>query len=186
MCAASSSAGGSAIEPTPSRRDFLYLTAGAMAAVGTAAAVWPLIDSMNPAADALAVSKVEIDLDPIELGQRVTVMWQGKPIFIVHRTPDQIAQAEADDGNAELIDPATDSSRVKRAEWLIVIGICTHLGCIPKGQKAGEPVGPWGGWFCVCHGSIYDMAGRVRRGPAPKNLYLPPYDFIDNSVARIG
>jgi ubiquinol-cytochrome c reductase iron-sulfur subunit len=186
MCAVSKAS----LRPGPkrpaSRRDFLYLTAGAMAAVGTAAAIWPLIDSMNPAADTRAVSTVEIDFDPIELGQRVTVMWQGKPIFIVRRTPEQIAQAKADDGNPDLIDPATDSSRVKRAEWLVVIGICTHLGCVPKGQNLGDPVGPWGGWFCVCHGSIYDMAGRVRRGPAPKNLYLPPYEFLENGVVRIG
>jgi ubiquinol-cytochrome c reductase iron-sulfur subunit len=186
MCAASSATAGQESNRSASRRDFLYLTAGTVAAVGTAVAVWPLIDSMNPAADARAVSTVEVDLGPIELGQRITAVWQSKPIFIVHRTPEQIAMAQADDNNPNLIDPATDSSRVKRAEWLVVIGICTHLGCIPKGQKAGDPVGPWGGWFCICHGSIYDMAGRVRRGPAPLNLYLPPYDFLDNGVVRIG
>lgn len=186
MCAASNLAMGPGdIQPT-TRRDFLYLSAGAMAAVGTVAAIWPLIDSMNPAADARAVSVVEVDLDPVVLGQRITVVWQGKPIFIVHRTLAQIAAAKADDNNPDLIDPAADAARVKRAEWLIVIGICTHLGCIPKGQKSGDPVGPWGGWFCVCHGSIYDMAGRVRRGPAPENLYLPPYDFLKNGVVRIG
>ena len=186
MCATSNPAAGQGVDKPASRRDFLYLTAGAMAAVGTAAVVWPLIDSMNPAADTLAVSTIEVDFGPIELGQRITAVWQGKPIFIVRRTPEQIAQAQADDDNPDLIDPATDASRIKRAEWLVVIGICTHLGCIPKGQKAGDPVGPWGGWFCVCHGSIYDMAGRVRRGPAPKNLYLPPYDFLKNGVLRIG
>jgi ubiquinol-cytochrome c reductase iron-sulfur subunit len=186
MCAASSTIDEQEGDRSASRRDFLYLTAGAMAAVGTAAVVWPLIDSMNPAADALAVSQTEVDLDPVALGQRITAVWQGKPIFIVHRTKDHIARAVADDDNPGLIDPATDSSRVKRAEWLVVIGICTHLGCIPKGQKAGDPVGTWGGWFCACHGSVYDLAGRVRRGPAPKNLYLPPYDFLDNGVLRIG
>ena len=186
MCAASHAAARPDLGGKASRRDFLYLSAGAMAAVGTAAAVWPLIDSMNPAADTLAVSTVEVDFGPITLGQRITVMWQGKPIFIVRRTPEQIAMAQADDNNPDLIDPATDASRVKRAEWLVVIGICTHLGCVPKGQKSGDPVGPWGGWFCVCHGSIYDMAGRVRRGPAPLNLYLPPYEFLENGLVRIG
>jgi|TARA_R110002072_G_scaffold97728_9_gene214931 ubiquinol-cytochrome c reductase iron-sulfur subunit len=169
-----------------SRRDFLYLTTGAVAAVGAAAAVWPLIDSMNPAADELAIAKIEIDLKPVELAQRITVKWQGKPIFIVHRTADQIAASRADDDNPGLIDPATDSARAQRAEWLVVIGICTHLGCIPKGQVAGDPVGEWGGWFCVCHGSVYDMAGRIRRGPAPKNLYLPPYEFLNDGLVRIG
>lgn len=186
MSAVSSAVEGYAMEQTPNRRGFLYSSAGAMAAVGAAAAIWPLIDSMNPAANTRAVSVVEVDLEPIALGQRITDVWQGKPIFMVHRTPDQIAVAKADDDNPDLINPAADSARVKRAEWLVVIGFCAHLGCIPKGQNAGYPVGPWGGWFCVCHGSIYDMAGRVRRGPAPKNLYLPPYDFLGNGVVRIG
>lgn len=168
------------------RRDFLYLATAAAAAVGTGIAVWPLIDSLNPAADVLAISKIEIDLSNIEVGARVTVKWRGKPVFIVHRTPEQIAQARADDLNPDLIEPATDASRVERAEWLIVVGVCTHLGCIPLGQKAQDPQGEWGGWFCPCHGSVYDIAGRVRRGPAPENLYLPPYDFSENGGVLIG
>lgn len=172
-------------EPGETRRDFLYLTAGAMGAVGTAVAIWPLIDSMNPAADALAVSSTELDLAPIEVGQRVTVVWRGQPVFIDHRTVEQIARAKADDDDPDLVDPAADASRVKRDEWLIVIGVCTHLGCIPLGQKPSDPLGDWGGWFCPCHGSHYDTAGRIRKGPAPKNLYLPPYEFFENGMVRI-
>lgn len=182
----------SEIDPTPggdngdTRRDFLYLLAGATGAGGAAAATWPLIDSMNPAADVLAVSVIEVDLTPIELGQRITVVWQGKPVFIEHRTAERIARAQADDGNPDLIDSATDVSRVKRVEWLVMVGVCTHLGCIPLGQKSGDPLGQWGGWFCPCHGSHYDTSGRIRKGPAPKNLAVPPYDFIENGLIRIG
>ncbi|MFQ5772878.1 MAG: ubiquinol-cytochrome c reductase iron-sulfur subunit [Kiloniellaceae bacterium] len=171
--------------PDETRRDFLYLVAGAMGAVGAAAALWPLIDSMNPAADVRAISSVEIDLEPIQVGQRITATWQGKPIFISRRTAAEIARAKADDA-ADLPDPAPDSARVQRDEWLIVIGICTHLGCIPKGQRPGDPRGQWDGWFCPCHGSHYDTAGRIRKGPAPKNLYLPPYEFLDDTTIRIG
>jgi len=172
-------------EQSEGRRDFLFIASGAMGAAATAGVVWPLIDSMNPTADVLSISKVEVDLDPIELGQRVTVKWQGKPVFIDHRPAKQIALAKADDA-ADLHDPATDASRVQREEWLIVIGICTHLGCIPLGQTSGDPLGNWGGWFCPCHGSHYDTAGRIRKGPAPRNLFLPPYKFLDNNVVQIG
>ena len=167
------------------RRDFLYLLAGAMGAVGTAAAIWPLIDSMNPSAEVRALAIVEADLEPIQLGQRVTVVWRGRPAFIDHRTPARIARAKADDA-AELKDPEPDSARVQRDEWLIVIGVCTHLGCIPKGQRSGDPLGRWGGWFCPCHGSHYDTSGRIRMGPAPKNLVVPPYEFLENGMVRIG
>lgn len=167
------------------RREFLYLSTGAVAAVGAGAVLWPLIDSMNPAADILALTTVDLDLAPIELGQRITVKWRGQPVFIDHRTPEQIARARADDG-AELRDPESDSARVTRPEWLVVIGICTHLGCVPLGQKATDPKGGWGGWFCPCHGSHYDTSGRVRKGPAPRNLVVPPYTFLDDARIRIG
>jgi ubiquinol-cytochrome c reductase iron-sulfur subunit len=167
------------------RRDFLYLTTGTTAAVGTAAALWPLIDAMNPSADVLALSTVEVDLEGVEPGQRITAQWRSKPLFIVHRTPGQISEARADD-TADLIDPEPDSARVQRAEWLIVVGVCTHLGCIPLGQREGDPVGPYGGWFCPCHGSHYDISGRVRRSPAPRNLEMPEYAFLDDAQVRIG
>lgn len=167
------------------RRDFLYLATGATAVVGTAAAIWPFIDSMNPAADVRALSTSEIDLAPIQPGQRITVKWRGQPVFIDRRTPERIALAKADD-TAELKDPEPDSARVQRDEWLIVVGVCTHLGCIPLGQKAADAKGEWGGWFCPCHGSHYDTSGRIRKGPAPKNLVVPPYEFLDETLVRIG
>ncbi len=174
-----------AVPDNDTRRDFLYLAAGTTATMATLAAMWPLIDSMNPAADVRAVSSIELDLAPIEIGQRITVKWRGRPVFIDRRTPDQIAEAKADD-DADLIDPQTDSERVQRDEWLVVIGVCTHLGCIPLGQKAGDPLGDWGGWFCPCHGSHYDTSGRIRKGPAPRNLIVPPYGFLDGGLVRIG
>ena len=167
------------------RRDFLYLVTGAAGAVGTAIAVWPLIDSMNPAADVLALATVEVDLEPVQVGQRITVTWRGSPVFIDHRTPEQIAQAKADD-LVDLKDPALDGDRVIRDEWLIVVGICTHLGCIPKGQAVGDPRGEFGGWFCPCHGSHYDTSGRIRKGPAPENLIVPRYAFLEGLQIRIG
>ncbi len=168
------------------RRDFLYVTTGALAALGTAVAVWPLIDSMNPSADILALSMVEVDLAPMEPGQRITVKWRGRPVFISRRTVGQIIRARTDDGSPALIDSATDASRVKQPEWLVVIGICTHLGCVPLGQKTGDLHGKYGGWFCPCHGSVYDTSGRVRRGPAPRNLAVPPYTFMTDTRIRIG
>ena len=169
----------------PTRRDFLIVATGAVASVGAAATLWPLIDSMNPAADQLALASVDVDLSGIEVGQRVTVQWRGKPVFIVRRTPAEIAAAAADD-KADLIDPQADSERVQQPEWLIVVGICTHLGCVPLGQRDGDPVGDWGGWFCACHGSQYDISGRVRRRPAPRNLDVPPYVFLAETMVRIG
>jgi len=168
------------------RRDFLYIATGTAAAVGAAATLWPFIDSMRPSADVGVLASIDIDLSPIEPGQRVTIKWRGKPLFVVHRTEALIEQARSDDANPDLIDPAPDSARVQRPEWLVVVGVCTHLGCIPLGQNDGDPRGPFGGWFCPCHGSIYDSAGRVRKGPAPRNLEVPPYAFLDEFMIRIG
>ncbi len=167
------------------RRDFLDLLTGGFVVAGTAAAVWPLIDQMNPAADTLAASTTEVDLGPIEVGQSVTVIWQGKPVFIRHRTSAEIKEAESVD-LAALPDPEADAKRVQKPQWLVVIGICTHLGCIPKGQRTGERRGDFGGWFCPCHGSHYDTSGRIRKGPAPRNLPVPGYAFLSDTVVRIG
>lgn len=167
------------------RRDFLYLAAGAMGAAGVAAVAWPFIDSMNPSADVLALSETEADLSPIEVGQSITVTWRGKPVFIRRRTADEIATAEAVP-LSDLRDPQTDQDRVKQPEWLVMVGICTHLGCIPLGQKQGDPKGDYGGWFCPCHGSHYDTSGRIRKGPAPTNLEVPGYAFLDDQSIRIG
>jgi len=167
------------------RRDFLLLSTVAVGAVGSGLAVWPLVDSMNPAADTLALSTTEIDLEPIEKGQSITVVWQGKPVFVRHRTADEIKTAEGV-AMEDLIDPEADKDRVKKAEWLIMVGICTHLGCIPLGQKASEPKGEFGGWFCPCHGSHYDTSGRIRKGPAPKNLPVPAYKYLTDTTVKIG
>ncbi len=169
----------------PARRDFLFVATGAAGAVTAGAAVWPLIDSMNPSADVMALSSIEVDLAGVEPGSRITVSWQKKPLFIDHRTEATIARARAGDLD-EMPDSEPDAARVQRPEWLIQIGICTHLGCIPLGQNVGDPLGDWGGWFCPCHGSHYDVAGRIRKGPAPRNLDLPPYRFISDTVVRIG
>jgi ubiquinol-cytochrome c reductase iron-sulfur subunit len=167
------------------RRDFLYLLTGATVAVGTAALIWPLIDSMNPSADVLALGSIEVDLAGIEQGMRITAKWRGKPVFIDHRPPKEIEAARAVDVNS-LRDPQTDAQRVIKPEWLVVIGICTHLGCVPLGQGAGDPRGQFGGWFCPCHGSVYDTSGRIRQGPAPKNLVVPPYKFTSDNVVQVG
>jgi ubiquinol-cytochrome c reductase iron-sulfur subunit len=167
------------------RREFLYLATLGVGAVGAAAFAWPLIDSMNPAADVLALSSTEVDLSHIAVGQSVTVKWRGKPVFIRHRTAEEIKEAE-DVKLSELPDPEADSKRVKKPEWLIVVGVCTHLGCIPLGQKTGDPRGEYGGWFCPCHGSNYDTSGRIRKGPAPRNLEVPEYAFLDDNTVRIG
>ncbi len=172
-------------EDGETRRDFLALASAALGAAGAGLAIWPLIDSMNPAKDVLALSSVEVDIKPIAVGQRVTVKWRGKPVFIDHRTPAQIAKAVADD-TVEMRDPQADKARVKKAEWLVLVGVCTHLGCVPLGQKVGQPRGDFGGWFCPCHGSHYDTSGRIRKGPAPKNLPVPDYAFLNDTTLRIG
>ncbi|NQV54780.1 MAG: ubiquinol-cytochrome c reductase iron-sulfur subunit [Rhodospirillales bacterium] len=172
-------------ESEETRRDFLLISTVAVGAVGTALAAWPFIDNMNPSKDVLALASTEINLAPIEEGQSITVVWRGKPVFVRRRTAKEIATAKTDDG-ATLKDRATDASRVQKAEWLVLVGICTHLGCIPLGQKAGDPRGEFGGWFCPCHGSHYDSSGRIRKGPAPKNLEVPPYKFLTDTSIRIG
>lgn len=165
------------------RRDFLILTAQAMGAVGAAALVWPFIDSMNPSADVLALSSTEVDLSPVAEGQEIKVVWRGKPVFVRHRTPKNIEEAKAVN-IAELRDPETDDARVKKGheKWLVMVGVCTHLGCIPLGGGQGD----FDGWFCPCHGSHYDTAGRIRKGPAPKNLVIPPYEFVSDTKVKIG
>ncbi len=167
------------------RRDFLYLAAGAMGVVGAGAFVWPLVNSMNPSADVLAVASVEVDVSPIEVGQAITVTWRGKPVFIRHRTGEEIQQAAAVPMDA-LIDPQTDAERVVKPELLVMVGICTHLGCVPLGQRPSEPKGDFGGWFCPCHGSHYDTSGRIRKGPAPLNLVVPNYEFTNDTTIKVG
>lgn len=169
------------------KRDLLQLIAGAGAAIGAAAIAWPLIDSMNPSADVLALSSVEVDLSPVTEGQGITIVWQGKPIFVRHRTPTEIKSAE-DVQLSQLIEPQPDAARVKpgHQQWIVLIGICTHLGCVPLGNKPTDPRGEWGGWFCPCHGSQYDTSGRVRHGPAPANLAIPPYAFDSDTKIKVG
>jgi len=169
----------------PSRRDFIYMTAGAMAAVGAGAVAWPLVQSMEPAADTLAMSTTEVSLADIPAGTGKTVMWQGKPVFVRHRTPEEIKEAQ-DADSAAMVDPEKDSARVQKPEWLIVVGVCTHLGCVPIGEKPTENRGEFGGWFCPCHGSQYDTSGRIRKGPAPRNLDVPKYTFLSDTSVRIG
>jgi ubiquinol-cytochrome c reductase iron-sulfur subunit len=168
-----------------SRRDFLLYASSAVGVVGTGLALWPFVHSMNPAADTLALSTTEVDISAIQPGQSVTVVWRGKPVFVRHRTADEIATAAKDDG-AALRDPQKDEARAQKAEWLILVGVCTHLGCVPLGQKPADPKGEFGGWFCPCHGSHYDTSGRIRKGPAPKNLAVPPYKYTTDHSIRIG
>jgi ubiquinol-cytochrome c reductase iron-sulfur subunit len=164
------------------RRDFIVLTASALGAVGAAAFAWPIITSMNPSADVLALASIEVDLAPIQVGQSIKVMWRGKPVAIRNRTPQEISEARAVP-LSELKDPQRDEDRVKKGhdQWLVMVDICTHLGCIPLGQS-----GDYGGWFCPCHGSQYDTSGRIRKGPAPINLVVPEYAFLSNTKIRIG
>ncbi|MBF0335371.1 MAG: ubiquinol-cytochrome c reductase iron-sulfur subunit [Alphaproteobacteria bacterium] len=167
------------------RRDFLLYATTAVGTVGTALALWPFVHSMNPAADVLALSSTEVDLAPIAEGQSVTVTWRGKPVFIRHRTKEEIEKARSVQDSA-LPDPQKDEDRVKKPEWLVMIGVCTHLGCVPLGQKASDPKGEFEGWFCPCHGSHYDTSGRIRKGPAPTNLPVPEYAFLTDTTIKIG
>jgi ubiquinol-cytochrome c reductase iron-sulfur subunit len=167
------------------RRDFLQLVTASFAAVGVGAMAWPFISSMNPARDVLALSTTEVDLTPIAAGSAVTVMWRGKPVFVRNRTPEEIKEARAVP-LSELKDPQTDQARVKKDNWLVLVGVCTHLGCVPLGQKPTDPRGEYGGWFCPCHGSHYDTAGRIRKGPAPVNLVVPDYAFNGDAKITVG
>ena len=167
------------------RRDFLFVASGAIAGMGAVITAWPIINSMNPSQDVLALATMEVDLAPVEVGQALTVMWRGKPIFIRHRTPEEIAEARAVDITT-LRDPQTDEQRAIKPEYLVMVGVCTHLGCVPQGQKQGQPKGEFGGWFCSCHGSQYDTAGRIRKGPAPKNLVVPDYFYLQDLRIRVG
>ena len=140
---------------------------------------------MNPSADVLALSSVEVDLAPIAEGAAVTIKWRGKPVFIRHRTAEEISEADAVP-LSDLRDPQTDAERATKPEWLVIVGVCTHLGCVPLGNKPGEPKGDYNGWFCPCHGSHYDTAGRIRKGPAPLNLPVPEYAYLTDTSVRIG
>ena len=186
-------------EDEPTRRDFLVIAGNAFAAVGAAAALWPFVAQMNPDASTQALASTELDLEPIKEGQAITAMWRGKPVFIRNRTKEEIAKAEEVKGDQvpdnsarnDLLPedtPADDINRVKegKTNWLVLVGICTHLGCIPKGQSMGDERGEFGGWFCPCHGSHYDTSGRIRKGPAPRNLEVPPYAFISDTKIKIG
>ena len=164
------------------RRDFIVLTASALTAVGAASFMWPVIDSLNPSADVLALASTEVDLTPIKEGQVIKVVWRGKPVFVKYRTPQEIAEAKAVP-LSELRDPETDEQRTKpgHEQWLVMVAVCTHLGCIPIPDS-----GEYGGYFCPCHGSDYDTAGRIRKGPAPLNLIVPEYKFLTDTKILIG
>ena len=172
-------------KPDSKRRDFLQLSTLSIGAVGTAAFIWPFLKSMSPAEDTLALGTTEVDVSSIEEGQSVTVKWRGKPVFIRKRTKDEIDEAKT--VNLEdLKDPEKDINRVKKDEWLVLVGVCTHLGCVPLGQKLTDSKGEYNGWYCPCHGSHYDTSGRIRKGPAPENLAVPPYSFLNDTTIKIG
>jgi ubiquinol-cytochrome c reductase iron-sulfur subunit len=157
------------------RRNFLGNATAGVAAVGAAAACWPFVSSMNPSSDTLEKASTEVNISGIAVGQSQTVSWGGKPVFVVHRTPEQIASVKNSQGGK---DPQADSERAKQPEWLVVVGVCTHMGCIPSRTEEG--------WLCPCHGSMYDNSGRIMHGPAPKNLTVPPYKFVSNDKIIIG
>jgi ubiquinol-cytochrome c reductase iron-sulfur subunit len=167
------------------KRDFLLYSTVAVGGVGAVSAAWPFIYSMDPSKDVLALASTELDLSSIEEGQSITAIWRGKPVFIRKRTAKEIESVKMTK-LGDLKDPELDSNRVQKAEWLVLIGICTHLGCIPSGQKGGDVKGDFNGWFCPCHGSHYDISGRIRKGPAPKNLEIPPYKFTSATNIVIG
>ena len=162
------------------RREFIFTATYAVGAVGVGATIWPLIDQMNPDASVKALASTEVDISSVEKGQSITVLWRGKPVFIRRRTDEEIAKAR-DVNLDELKHPEKDEDRAKDPEWLVMLGVCTHLGCVPLGDK-----GEYGGWFCPCHGSHYDTSGRIRKGPAPTNLEIPKYEFVNSNTIKIG
>ena len=162
------------------RRDFIFTATAAAGAVGVGAAVWPLIDQMNPDASVKALASTEVDISNVERGQSITVLWRGKPVFIRRRTEEEISKAKEVDLK-DLKHPERDEDRAKNPEWLVMLGVCTHLGCVPLGDT-----GEYGGWFCPCHGSHYDTSGRIRKGPAPTNMEVPKYEFVNNNIIKIG
>ena len=167
-------------EKKAKRRDFLFTASYAVGAVGVAASVWPLVDQMNPDASVKALASTEVDVSSLEPGNSITVLWRGKPVFIKRRTQKEIAEAR-DVKLEDLKHPEKDEDRAKNPEWLVMLGVCTHLGCVPLGDK-----GEYKGWFCPCHGSHYDTSGRIRKGPAPTNLEVPKYEFVNSTTIKIG
>ena len=183
--------------PEPTRRDFIFIATGAVAAVGGALAAWPFIDQMNPSSAVLALSSIEADISSVAAGQQVVFKYRGHPLFVRRRTPKEIAEADAvnvadlpdplaRNGNLPDDAPATDHNRSIRPEYLVLVGVCTHLGCTPTVSTPQVPQGEYGGWLCHCHGSQYDTAGRIRKGPAPQNLAVPPYSFLTPTRIKVG
>ena len=167
-------------EKKTNRRDFLFTASYTVGAVGVGATIWPFIDQMNPDSSVKALATTEVDISQIEPGKSITVLWRGKPVFIKRRTEIEISEAKEVNLD-DLKHPEKDEDRVKKAEWLVMMGICSHLGCVPLSDK-----GEYNGWFCPCHGSHYDTSGRIRKGPAPTNMEIPKYAFIDDNTIRIG
>ncbi len=185
------------LAPEPTRRDFLYIATGAMGAVGAAFAAWPFIDQMNPSAAVLALASIEAEISACQPGQQIEFKFRGHPLFVRRRTPAEIATARSVPlsalidplaRNANLPDdaPATDANREANPEWIILTGVCTHLGCTPTVSTPQVPQGEYGGWLCHCHGSQYDVAGRVRHGPAPENMAIPVYKFLNPTKIKVG
>ena len=162
------------------RRDFIFTATYAVGAVGVPATVWPLVDQMNPEASVKALASTEVDVSSVEPGKTITVLWRGKPVFIKRRTQNEIDEARSV-RMEDLPDPEKDEDRAKNPEWLVMLGVCTHLGCVPLNDK-----GDYNGWFCPCHGSHYDTSGRIRKGPAPTNMSIPNYEFLENNIIKIG
>ncbi len=167
-------------EQKNNRRDFLFTATYTVGAVGIGATIWPFIDQMNPDSSVKALATTEVDISQIQPGKSITVLWRGKPVFIKRRTPTEISEAQSVSLD-DLKHPEKDKDRVKKAEWLVMMGICSHLGCVPLSDK-----GDYNGWFCPCHGSHYDTSGRIRKGPAPTNMEIPVYAFIDDNTIKIG